>query len=63
MFEYMINKNTTLKEALTIKEGLTDVDFLFIKEIILGRPLQQVSSEDPTVSNSNLLYNAHLLFY
>lgn len=62
MFEYMINKNTTLKEDLT-KEGLTNEDFLFIKEIILGRPLQQVSSEDPTVSNSNLLYNVHLLFY
>lgn len=61
MFEYMINNNAALKEALT-KEGLTDEDFLFIKEIILGRPLQQVSSEDPTVSNSNLLYNVHLLF-
>lgn len=57
----MINNNAALKEALT-KEGLTDEDFLFIKEIILGRPLQQVSSEDPTVSNSNLLYNVHLLF-
>lgn len=60
MFEYMISKNTTLKEALT-KEGLTDEDFIFIKEMILGCPLQQASSEDPTVSDSSLLYNVHLL--
>lgn len=61
MFEYMINKNTTLKEALITMEGLTDIDFLFIKEIILGCPLQQGPSEDPTVSDSNLLYNVYLL--
>lgn len=43
MFDYMLNSNPSVKQGL-MEYGLTELDFVFIKELILGAPL-----DDPEV--------------
>lgn len=63
MFEYMLDyprlDGSTIREVLQ-GEKLSERDFLFVKELILGCPVgRQHASVDPTVSACDLRTSPH----